>query len=1102
MRQGWVRRALLVAAMVLATTSAFAQSQWVLAPSPPKAALPKHLSGLSGLPDGSVYALQRREGKAGARWELTLPDGATVRVEPGSIVSHPNGDRSYAGTVVEHGAAYPVFVTEGRDASFGTWVTPRGRFRFESWRDRAWLVDLDHPQVSEPPNDDDAVPARARGALDAGEPGNPFDAFDSSRPDVGKAAPGTQIDVLFLHSAGFAQRYPGSASETRVRHLVALANQIFANSAVDLGLRVVGIEATSYTDAGTNGAALAAMRDALEASGPPAAGLAGLRARRDALGADLVTLVRPHDIETRDSCGIAYLFGSGAGHGVNVLSDGTSSWSICGDEVYAHEVGHNLGAEHQAGASSEAAGYGQAHVALGQYHTVMGSFGTGRLQRGLRLYRFSNPQQLCGGRPCGVPGVSDNARRLRASMNALAAFRAPRSSAVAVVVPAPLDPDDDGDGVPESRDAFPYEPAHHADGDGDGVADGLDAFPNNPSESADLDGDGIGDNADPDLDGDGSVNGLDALPRERSEVSDLDNDGVGDNADAFDTDPRESGDLDRDGLGDNADADTDGDGAADYDPAAQDLLVSSLGADRVLRLDGESGGFVAIEIAESHAPLALGPKSALAWNPYRRRVDALIASEVRRYDPALRQRESRVLRGYRSEAAPGLKSGLSVAMAAGSLGEIFIADGGVLSELSLHRYDPVSARETERGLFSDAAFFAASPRALSATTHGSVWTLDRLGNLSEVSSSDGGLMRSVVLGAGFDLDATALAQGPDGALYVADAKAHRVLRVDPGTGATTNHVASGSGGLDRPAGLAFDRAGQLYVSSAGTHQVLRYHANGAFRDVFAKAPAGLMSSPQALLFVPRIVDRYARDAQRRFRPRVGAWRDPQRSGQGLDVQAISGGLAVGWYTYDAQGRATWYLGVGALQGERWSAPLQRYVWDGTRAIGSAVGMIELEFSAEHQARFRWTLDGRGGEATVEQFAVGNSLEAQFPTADWYDPARSGWGYSVTRLGDVLAVAAFFFDRNGQPTWALGAGEASASEFAILRYADADGCPGCSGEAPATSRVIGSVRFEVLDDTRARGGIQAQGEDIDWRFEALDLRRLSDTPTRPNGDPLP
>ncbi|MBN1539071.1 MAG: carboxypeptidase regulatory-like domain-containing protein [Candidatus Thermoplasmatota archaeon] len=92
------------------------------------------------------------------------------------------------------------------------------------------------------------------------------------------------------------------------------------------------------------------------------------------------------------------------------------------------------------------------------------------------------------------------------------------------------EPDTDGDGVPDSKDAFPDDPSEWLDTDGDGVGDNSDDFPDDPSEWSDLDGDGIGDNADDDDDGDGMpdaweiANGLDpADPRDAF----LDEDGDG-----------------------------------------------------------------------------------------------------------------------------------------------------------------------------------------------------------------------------------------------------------------------------------------------------------------------------------------------------------------------------------------------------------------------------------------------------------------------------------------------------------------------------------------------------------------------------------------------
>ena len=63
--------------------------------------------------------------------------------------------------------------------------------------------------------------------------------------------------------------------------------------------------------------------------------------------------------------------------------------------------------------------------------------------------------------------------------------------------------DSDGDGHPDTEDAFPNDSSEWSDSDGDGVGDNGDTFPNDSSETDDTDGDGTGDNADTDDDNDG-----------------------------------------------------------------------------------------------------------------------------------------------------------------------------------------------------------------------------------------------------------------------------------------------------------------------------------------------------------------------------------------------------------------------------------------------------------------------------------------------------------------------------------------------------------------------------------------------------------------------
>jgi len=106
--------------------------------------------------------------------------------------------------------------------------------------------------------------------------------------------------------------------------------------------------------------------------------------------------------------------------------------------------------------------------------------------------------------------------------------------------PVVIDPDTDGDGIPDSQDAFPNDPIETKDSDGDGIGDNADVFPNDATETKDSDGDGVGDN-------------FDAFPDNPRKNSDRDGDGVDDGYDAFPDDENETKDSDFDGIGDNAD---------------------------------------------------------------------------------------------------------------------------------------------------------------------------------------------------------------------------------------------------------------------------------------------------------------------------------------------------------------------------------------------------------------------------------------------------------------------------------------------------------------------------------------------------------------------
>ena len=116
-----------------------------------------------------------------------------------------------------------------------------------------------------------------------------------------------------------------------------------------------------------------------------------------------------------------------------------------------------------------------------------------------------------------------------------------------------FDLDNDGDGITDTIDAFPFDSSQSVDSDGDGYGDNpqgnnSDQFPDDVSQWLDSDGDGYGDNP--------QGNNSDAFPNLTDQWSDRDGDTYGDNinkerGDRFPDDPTQWSDSDGDGFGDN-----------------------------------------------------------------------------------------------------------------------------------------------------------------------------------------------------------------------------------------------------------------------------------------------------------------------------------------------------------------------------------------------------------------------------------------------------------------------------------------------------------------------------------------------------------------------
>ena len=132
-----------------------------------------------------------------------------------------------------------------------------------------------------------------------------------------------------------------------------------------------------------------------------------------------------------------------------------------------------------------------------------------------------------------------------------------------IIVDITIDLDQDGDRVPDDKDAFPNNSNKQYDSDSDGVDNKADKFNNDSAASIDSDDDGCPDQWNPGKTQADSTTRLvlDKFTNDPNECLDSDNDGIGDNADLFKNDPTEWEDSDGDSIGNNSDK-------FDNDPAA------------------------------------------------------------------------------------------------------------------------------------------------------------------------------------------------------------------------------------------------------------------------------------------------------------------------------------------------------------------------------------------------------------------------------------------------------------------------------------------------------------------------------------------------------
>jgi len=387
-----------------------------------------------------------------AEVDVSLPGAGDFRVVHDNTLAGDLGATTFVGYLKDFGDDFRMIVTYSPSGAQGQILTPYGMYLIKTIGRQQWLIDVDGsdlhhvvPVANDGLGGKDQAPASAiagavvqtRVAAGVGATTSPASTSIAAAAVAG--ATKTRIDVLVVYTPGMETRYGGvDQVQTRIQNLVALANQAYIDSGVDISLRLVGVVKIDGSDNSSNIDTLNAITN----GGAPYNNVAWLR---NAYGADLVSLIRPFSMAQGGLCGISWVGGSNGAsialyrdQGYSVVSDGRDGGYFCSAYTFAHELGHNMGNVHdRATVAQQDGSHGAYPYSFG--YGLTGQFGTIMSYVDPEVGKFSNPDRLCRGQAaCGIAETdaansADNARSLNNTRRYVAAYTPEASAAVQMI---------------------------------------------------------------------------------------------------------------------------------------------------------------------------------------------------------------------------------------------------------------------------------------------------------------------------------------------------------------------------------------------------------------------------------------------------------------------------------------------------------------------------------------------------------------------------------------------------------------------------------------------------------------------------------------------
>ncbi|MBC2931781.1 reprolysin-like metallopeptidase [Nocardioides sp. zg-1228] len=354
--------------------------------------------------------------RAGDRISLTVFDDTTITAAVGDRTS-ADGVTSWTGslvgttgtfTAVEVDGVVRMQVASAADGTFEVSSVPGGGYE---------VTEVPSPSDAH----DDAVRPAEQAAIHADHAHAKVPAGRGGDVPVAADEPST-VDVAIVYSASLPASAGGEAAmQAQFALGITQTNQAFAASGIGTQLRLVGtrqVAAAPYSSLDANYRAL----------GTPGDGVFDeAQALREETHADLVSLWLGGPYPAGSYCGLGSLGGTSPAYDPE-----RAAWTVVWADkcatanlTFAHEIGHNLSADHDPGASSPPIGggkpYARGYVDVpGNFRTVM-SYPT-TCQGCAAVTHFSNPNVAYGGRTTGA-AAANNAQAINEQIAAVANYR-------------------------------------------------------------------------------------------------------------------------------------------------------------------------------------------------------------------------------------------------------------------------------------------------------------------------------------------------------------------------------------------------------------------------------------------------------------------------------------------------------------------------------------------------------------------------------------------------------------------------------------------------------------------------------------------------------